>query len=99
MWKKLLETVKQLFALNETVNQHTKQIDTLKEEIHRIAEALRDVRDEVRRNANLEESEREMLVLKLENILLKAGIKPDAEKKKLPPKRKQKALPKGNRKQ
>ena len=48
----------------------------------------------VAHHAEREENEREKLILKLENILLKAGIKPDAEKKKLPPKRKQKALPK-----
>lgn len=75
MWKTLLTILQNVFTLARDLEENRKEIKELNEKVYALASAVRSLSDKIDANAQQEASEREALILKLENELLKAGHK------------------------
>lgn len=81
MWKKLYEVLSRLFALTQKVERHDKEILGLQQEVKDLTAVVQRMVYEIQRISDRETHEREKLVLRLENQLLKSERRlPLAEK-------------------
>jgi hypothetical protein len=71
MFKQVVDAVRQMLFLLRDVEQNKEAIATLKEQLAETNELVRAVVIEVQRNKETEQHEREKLVLRLENALLR----------------------------
>ena len=80
MWKQILDMARRLFVLAEDTKRNQGEIKELRDEMRRLTAAVERLAYEIHRISERETSEREKLILQLENRLLKF-------EKPLPPKR------------
>lgn len=73
MWRKLYQYARELLDLKEQTDRNTAELHELREEFKQLSEAVRELYFEVRRMRENEVHEREKLVLRLENMLLRSG--------------------------
>lgn len=71
MWKQFYEWTKWLVLLAQEVRQNRADIKELQSQFEELTAVVHDLAFEVRRNKENEGHEREKLVLKLENAMLK----------------------------
>ena len=71
MLKQIVDAVRQMLFLLRDVEQNKEAIATLKEQLAETNELVRAVVIEVQRNKETEQHEREKLLLRLENALLR----------------------------
>jgi len=71
MWKQFYEWVKWLVLLAQEVRQNRADIKELQNQFEELAAVVQGLAFEVRRNKENETHEREKLLLKLENAMLK----------------------------
>jgi predicted nucleic acid-binding Zn-ribbon protein len=71
MWKQIYEALKQLLLLTQQTEQNRVEIKELREELDDLTSAVERLAYEMRRDRENEAHEREKLVLRLENELLK----------------------------
>ena len=71
MWKQIFTLAKQLIGLAQDTAQNKKRIQELQNEVDQLADKMQWVIFELRRLAEHDASEREKLVLRLENALLR----------------------------
>lgn len=71
MWKSLYDYARRLLALKDQTDKNTEDIKEILVELKQMAEGLRDIRYEIRRMNDLEQHEREKLMLQLDNALLR----------------------------
>lgn len=71
MFKQVVDAVRQMLFLLRDMEQNKEAIATLKEQLAETNELVRAVVIEVQRNKETEQHEREKLVLRLENALLR----------------------------
>ena len=85
MFKPLFEFVRQALFLQQDVRQLKEDVAGLERGLHETNEALRQLAFEVQRISEREEQEREKLMLRLENALLRVErqLPPPKEPKKL----------------
>lgn len=69
--KQLLDYVRQLFALTQTLEENKREIKELRQEVEQLTGVVRHLAYDLRFSLNDEKHEREKLVLKLENEMLK----------------------------
>ena len=93
MWKQIIEFGKQIFSLTQKVNQHDIRIERLQEQMTETQEALKalvlvaqQMQAEMRHDRDVAARDRENLILRLENYLLRS-------ERQLPPGRLQDELP------
>lgn len=72
MWKQIFDMAKRLLLLAQDAERNRDEIKELREEVQRLTVAFERLAYEIRRVSEREESEREKLVLQLENELLKS---------------------------
>lgn len=79
--KQILATIKNLILLTEETTRNRKDIEDLQKQMKEVWSALERLTYEVKRTDDREQSEREKLVLQLENRLLKfeRRLKPSEE--------------------
>lgn len=71
MLKQVVDAVRQMLFLLRDVEQNKEAIATLKEQLAETNQVVRQLAVEVRRNKETEQHEREKLILRLENALLR----------------------------
>jgi len=71
MFKRLVEVVRQMLFLLKDVEQNKEDLATLKEQLAETNESLRGLAFELQRVREADVHEREKLMLKIENILLR----------------------------
>jgi hypothetical protein len=71
MWQKLYEFGKQLLTLKSQVEKNTQDIKDLRQDLKVLTAAVQKLAYTVRLNSENDSHEREKLVLRLENALLK----------------------------
>lgn len=71
MFKQVVDAVRQMLFLLRDVEQNKEAIATLKEQLAETNQLVRELAIEVQRNKETEQHEREKLVLRLENALLR----------------------------
>ena len=71
MWKQIYEALKQLLLLTQQTEQNRVEIKELRQELDDLTSAVELLAYEVRRDRENEAHEREKLVLRLQNELLK----------------------------
>ena len=71
MFKQVVDAVRQMLFLLRDVEQNKEAIATLKEQLAETNQVVRQLAVEVQRNKETEQHEREKLVLRLENALLR----------------------------
>jgi predicted nucleic acid-binding Zn-ribbon protein len=71
MWKQIYEALKQLLLLTQQTERNRVEIKELRQELDDLTSAVERLAYEVRRDRENEAHEREKLVLRLENELLK----------------------------
>jgi predicted nucleic acid-binding Zn-ribbon protein len=71
MWKQIYEALKQLLLLTQQTERNRAEIKELRQELDDLTSAVERLAYEVRRSGENETHEREKLVLRLENKLLK----------------------------
>lgn len=71
MWKQILDMARRLFVLAEDTKRNQDEIKELRGEMRRLTAAVERLAYEIHRISERETSEREKLVLDLENRLLK----------------------------
>lgn len=85
MWKAFFNLFGQLLTLARDTDRNKDEIEKLREELDNLTLVVHDLAHEVHRVAECEAHEREKLVLKLENELLRFGRSlPAAKTKALP---------------
>jgi hypothetical protein len=97
MWKQLYDIGRQLLTLSsdvqkgkETDKAHEEAIDELRQELRRVLEILQELRHTQERQQDRADLERRMLLLELENALLRFERRlPPAEKQDNEPERKE----------
>lgn len=72
MWKEVLDTTRTLLRLAEDLRQNRDEIREIRRELHDLALAVQRVSLEVAQVRETGEKEREVLVLQLENQILRA---------------------------
>ena len=85
MLKQLFEYIHKLFFLAHEVQQNRKELDELRRSVEELAETMRQQTFDIQRISEREQHEREKLMLRLENALLKfeRQLPPAKESKKL----------------
>lgn len=83
MWKQLLDMARRLFVLAEDTKRNQGEIKELREEMRRLTAAVERLAYEIHRISERETSEREKLILQLENRWLKfeQSLPPQGTKK------------------
>lgn len=71
MLKQVVDAVRQMLFLLRDVEQNKEAIATLKEQLAETNQVVRQLAVEVQRNKETEQHEREKLILRLENALLR----------------------------
>lgn len=71
MWKQILDMAKRLFVLAEDTKRNHDEIKELRAEMRRLTAAVERLAYEIHRVSERETSEREKLILQLDNRLLK----------------------------
>jgi hypothetical protein len=71
MWQKLYQFAKQLFSLKIQSEQNTADIKALRQELKELSNIVRSLHTELQRDRENAGHEREKLLLKLENTLLR----------------------------
>jgi chromosome segregation ATPase len=71
MWKKIYEALSRLFALTQKVERHDKEIAELRQELRNLTAMVQRLAYETQRVSEREGHEREKMVLRLENQLLR----------------------------
>ena len=71
MWRHVINTAKQLFTLNQSIEQHERDIQELRRELKELSLAMEKMRHELQNLRESERHEREKNLLQLENIPLK----------------------------
>jgi len=71
VFKQLLDYVRQLFAVTQTLEENKQEIKELRQEVEQLTDAVRHLAYELRYSLNDEKHEREKLALKLENEMLR----------------------------
>lgn len=71
MFKQAVDAVRQMLFLLRDVEQNKEAIATLKEQLAETNQVVRQLAVEVQRNKESEQHEREKLILRLENALLR----------------------------
>jgi hypothetical protein len=71
MWQKIYEFGKQLLTLKSQVEKNTQDIEELRQDLKNLTSAVQKLAYVVNRNSENDSHEREKLVLRLENALLK----------------------------
>lgn len=82
MWKRLYEWARWLLLFAQESQRIRDDVDEIRLELEELTSSVRDLAHELRRNQEIESSEREKLILRLENELLRferrlASKKPD----------------------
>lgn len=72
MWKEVLDTTRTLLRLAEDLRQNRDEIREIRRELHDLALAVQRVSMEVAQVREAREKDREVLVLQLENQILRA---------------------------
>ncbi|MBB4639174.1 hypothetical protein [Longimicrobium terrae] len=72
MWKEVLDTTRTLLRLAEDLRQNREEIREIRRELHDLALAVQRVSLEVAQVREAGEKDREVLVLQLENQILRA---------------------------
>jgi predicted nucleic acid-binding Zn-ribbon protein len=80
MWKQILDMARRLFMLAEDTKRNHDEIKELRDEMRRLTATVERLAYEIHRIGDRETSEREKLILQLDNRLLKF-------EKSLPPKK------------
>jgi SMC interacting uncharacterized protein involved in chromosome segregation len=89
MWQKLIEFGKQLLTLKGQVEKNTRDIQDLRADLDDLVSQVIELKYAVKYNFQIEVSEREKLLLQIENMLLKQNRRghlplPDAASGELP---------------
>jgi hypothetical protein len=71
MWKELFNLFRQLLTLAQDVDRNKAENERLREELHELTRVVHGMAHDLRRLAESEENQREKLLLRLENELLR----------------------------
>lgn len=71
MWKQLAQFGKELLALKGQVKDNTKEIEEVRQELRDLTEFVRNLNNIVNQDRTKNEAQREILIEKLKNALLK----------------------------
>jgi hypothetical protein len=74
MWRNFYQYARQLLTLKHQTEKNTEDIKELRQELKQLTDAVRDVVYEIRRMKENEAHEREKLILRLENTLLRSNL-------------------------
>lgn len=85
MWKRLIDISLKLFDLTRTVDRHTKQIAQLEKQVFELQQSLREFALTYQKDREREETERKLLLVQLENQLLRRILDAKEHQKTLPP--------------
>lgn len=72
MWQQLFDYTRQLFALKNQTEKNSEDMKELQKQVRELSVTLQQVINLVYRNHESERHERELLALRMENILLRA---------------------------
>jgi hypothetical protein len=79
MWKKLFDLAKLVFTFGEQTKKNQENLEVVQEEVRqptnivqRLAMEIQRIRDEIQHMKEMERQEREILMLRLENEMLKS---------------------------
>ena len=71
MWEKLIQFSKELLTLKGQVKENTSEIDEIRQELRDLTEFVRNLNNIVNQDRTKSEAQREILIEKLKNALLK----------------------------
>ena len=70
MWRVIVNAVRSLLVIHDTVERHERDINELRQELRRVSGALEELRHEMRLRLENERHEREKFFLRVEKTLL-----------------------------
>lgn len=85
MWKKFIELSLRLYDLIRTVDSHTKKITELERQVVELQQSLREATIANEKDRERWETERSLLLSRVENLLLRHKLDEQGRSRELPP--------------